>query len=60
MLQVLFLLLVTFSAARPALHRPGFMPGRAILIVDNSASMLSTEMGQTRLRISKTGSTAAH
>lgn len=52
-LQVLFLLLVTFSAARPALHRPGFMPGRAILIVDNSASMLSTEMGQTRLALAK-------
>lgn len=52
-LQVLFLLLVTLSAARPALHRPGFMPGRAILIVDNSASMLSTEMGQTRLALAK-------
>lgn len=53
MLQVLFLLLVTLSAARPALHRPGFMPGRAILIVDNSASMLSTETGQTRLALAK-------
>ena len=49
LLQVLFLLLVTFSVARPALRRPGFMPGRAILIVDNSASMFSTEEGQTRL-----------
>ena len=49
LLQVLFLLLVTFSAARPALRKPGFMPGQAILIVDNSASMLSTEDGQTRL-----------
>ena len=53
MLQVLFLVLVTFSAARPALDRPGVMPGRAILIVDNSASMLSTEMGQTRLALAK-------
>ncbi|MYB95580.1 VWA domain-containing protein [Candidatus Poribacteria bacterium] len=53
MLQVLFLLMVTLSAARPALHRPGFMPGRAILIVDNSASMSSTEMGQTRLALAK-------
>ena len=53
MLQVLFLLLVTFGAARPALHRPGFMPGRAILIVDNSASMSSTEMGQPRLAFAK-------
>ena len=52
-LQVLFLLLVTFSAARPALRKPGFIPGRAILIVDNSASMLSTEMGETRLDLAK-------
>ena len=53
MLQVLFLLLVTFSAARPALRRPGFMPGRAILIVDNSASMQATETGETRLDLAK-------
>ena len=52
-LQVLFLLLLTFSAARPALRKPGFIPGRAILIVDNSASMLSTEMGETRLDLAK-------
>ncbi len=52
-LQVLFLLLVIFSAARPALRRPGFIPGRAILIVDNSASMLSTETGKTRLHLAK-------
>ena len=52
-LQVLFLLLVIFSAARPALRRPGFIPGRAILIVDNSASMLSTETGKTRLDLAK-------
>ena len=52
-LQLLFLAFVTFSAARPAVRRPGFMPGRAILIVDNSASMLATEMGQTRLALAK-------
>ena len=52
-LQVLFLLLVTFSAARPALRKPGFMPGRAILIVDNSASMQSTETEETRLDLAK-------
>ena len=52
-LQVLFLLLVTFGAARPAIQRPGFMQGRAILIIDNSASMLATEMGQTRLELAK-------
>ena len=53
LLQVLFLLLVTFSVARPALRRPGFMAGRAILIVDNSASMLSAEKGDTRLDLAK-------
>ena len=52
-LQILFLLLVIFSAARPALRRPGFIPGRAILLVDNSASMLSTETGKTRLHLAK-------
>ena len=52
-LQVLFLLLVTFSAARPALHKQGFMPGRAILIIDNSASMSATEMERTRLELAK-------
>ncbi len=52
-LQILFLLLVIFSAARPALRRPGFIPGRAILIVDNSASMLSAETGETRLNLAK-------
>ena len=41
LLQVLFLLLLISSVARPALRRPGFMPGKAILIVDNSASMLA-------------------
>ncbi len=53
LLQVLFLLLVTFSVARPALRSPGFMAGRAILIVDNSASMLAVEAGQTRLNLAK-------
>ena len=53
LLQVLFLLLLIFSVARPALRRPGFMPGKAILIVDNSASMLSKETGQTRLTLAK-------
>ena len=53
LLQVLFLLLLIVSVARPALHSPGFMPGKAILIVDNSASMLSKEMEQTRLTLAK-------
>ncbi len=53
LLQVLFLLLLTFSVARPVLRRPGFIPGKAIIIVDNSASMSSKEMGQTRLSLAK-------
>lgn len=54
LLQVLFLLLLTCSVARPILRRPGFIPGKAILIVDNSVSMLSEEMGQSRLTLAKT------
>lgn len=53
LLQVLFLLLLTCSIARPALRKPGFMPGKAILILDNSASMLSAEMEETRLTLAK-------
>ncbi|MDE0467955.1 MAG: BatA and WFA domain-containing protein [Candidatus Poribacteria bacterium] len=53
LLQVLFLVLLTCSIARPALYKPGFMPGKVILIVDNSASMLSTEMGEIRLTLAK-------
>ena len=53
LLQVMFLLLLVCGVARPALRRPGFMPGKAILIVDNSASMSSKEMGQTRLTLAK-------
>ncbi|MDE0011909.1 MAG: BatA domain-containing protein [Candidatus Poribacteria bacterium] len=53
LLQVLFLLLLTLSVARPVLRRPGFIPGKAVIIVDNSASMLSEEMGQTRLALAK-------
>ena len=53
LLQVLFLLLLISSVARPALRRLGFMPGKAILIVDNSASMLAKETGQPRLTLAK-------
>ncbi len=53
LLQVLFLLLLTCSVARPTLRRPGFMPGKAILIIDNSASILAEESGQTRLSLAK-------
>ena len=53
LLQVLFLLFLVSSVARPALRRPGFLPGKVILIVDNSASMSSKEMGETRLALAK-------
>ncbi len=53
LLQVLFILLLTVSVARPIVHKPGFLPGKAILIVDNSASMLSKETGETRLTLAK-------
>ena len=53
LLQVLFLLLLILSIARPVLRRPGFMPGKAILIVDNAAAMSSKEMGHTRLTLAK-------
>ena len=53
LLQVLFLILLILSIARPIVRRPGFLPGKAILIVDNSASMLSREMGETRLTLAK-------
>ena len=53
LLQVLFLILLILSIARPIVHRPGFLPGKAILIVDNSASMQSREMGETRLTLAK-------
>ena len=53
LLQVLFLVLLVSSVARPALRKPGFMPGKAILIVDNSASMSSSEIEETRLTLAK-------
>ncbi len=53
LLQVLFLLLLTLSVARPAVRRAGFMHGKAILIVDNSASMQAMETGEYRLALAK-------
>lgn len=53
LLQVLFLVLLTLSVARPAVRRAGFMHGKAILIVDTSASMQSNEMGEYRLELAK-------
>lgn len=52
-LQSIFLLLIVVSVARPALRVPGVIDGKIIFIVDNSASMLSNEMGETRLTLAK-------
>ena len=52
-LQSLFLLVIIVSVARPALRIPGVIHGKIIFIVDNSASMLSKELGETRLTLAK-------
>ena len=48
-IQCLLLLLIITGVARPALRIPGIIQGKIIYIVDNSASMLSRELGETRL-----------
>lgn len=53
LLQCLFLLFIVISIARPALHIPGIIHGKIVFIVDNSASMLSRELGRTRLEVAK-------
>lgn len=52
-LQTIFLLLIVVSVARPALRLPGILDGKIIYIIDNSASMQSTEMRETRLTLAK-------
>lgn len=52
-IQSLLLLLIITGVARPALQIPGIIHGRIIYIIDNSASMLSKELGETRLEQAK-------
>lgn len=52
-LQSLFLLIVIISVARPTIRIPTIIQGKIIFMIDNSASMLSEESGQTRLDIAK-------
>ena len=52
-LQTLFLLIIIISVARPAIRISSIIQGKIVFIIDNSASMLSTEMGQTRLDLAK-------
>lgn len=53
-LQMLFLIIIVVSIARPAFRQLGVLTGQSILIIDNSASMQSTELGKTRLELAKT------
>lgn len=52
-IQCLLLLLIITGVARPAVRIPGIIHGKIIYIVDNSASMLSRELGETRLALAK-------
>lgn len=53
-LQLLFLLIAVATVARPALRRPSSLQGQSILILENSASMQSTELGESRFEIART------
>ena len=52
-IQTLFLIIVIATVARPALRQPGFLRGQSVLIIDNSASMQSTELGKSRFDAAK-------
>ena len=52
-LQILFLLVVVGSVARPALRQFGGLSERSIVIIDTSASMGATDLGKTRLDVAK-------
>ena len=52
-LQILFLLIVVGSAARPALRQLGDLGEQSILVIDTSASMGATDLGKTRLDVAK-------
>ncbi|MCG9126803.1 BatA and WFA domain-containing protein [Candidatus Poribacteria bacterium] len=53
LLQCFFLLFIITSVARPVIHIPSIIQGKIVFIIDNSASMLSMESGQTRLDLAK-------
>ena len=52
-LQILFLLVVVGGVARPALRQLGGLSEQSIIIIDTSASMGSTDIGETRLDVAK-------
>ena len=52
-LQILFLLVVVGGVARPALRQLGGLAEQSIVIIDTSASMGATDLGETRLDVAK-------
>ena len=52
-LQILFLLIVVGSVARPALRQLGGLSEQSVVIIDTSASMGATDLGKTRLDVAK-------
>ena len=52
-LQILFLLIVVGGVARPALRQLGGLSEQSIVIIDTSASMGATDLGETRLDVAK-------
>ena len=52
-LQILFLLIVVGSVARPAFRQLGGLSEQSILVIDTSASMGATDLGETRLDVAK-------
>lgn len=52
-LQILFLLVVVGGVARPALRQLGGLGEQSILVIDTSASMGATDLGETRLDVAK-------
>lgn len=52
-LQILFLLVVVGSVARPALRQLGGLSEQSIIIIDTSASMGATDIEQNRLDVAK-------
>ena len=52
-LQILFLLIVVGGVARPALRQLAGLSEQSIVIIDTSASMGATDLGDTRLDVAK-------